>query len=192
VMQDTNAVRVWDPLVRAFHWSLVGAFAVAWLSEDVLALHTLMGYSVLSLVLVRIGWGFIGTRHARFADFVRCPATVFGYLRAALRLDPPRYLGHNPAGGLMVMVLLGSLLLVTLTGLAAYGAEERAGPLAGWATSAAWKDVHEFFANLTLGLVMIHILGVLVESVLHGENLPRAMLTGYKRARARQDTNSAV
>jgi cytochrome b len=189
-MHETNTVAVWDPLVRAFHWSLVGAFVLAWLSEDTLALHTTVGYAVFGLVAVRIVWGSLGPRYARFSDFVHGPATVAGYLRAVLRLDPPYYVGHNPAGGWMVVVLLAVLLLTAFSGVAAYGAEEHGGPLAAWASSKAWEDAHEALANLSLALVAIHILGVLVESLLHGENLPRAMLTGRKKARP--DTSSAV
>lgn len=93
-------IRVWDPLVRIFHWALVGGFATAFIVEDgLLGVHVWAGYLVLSLIAVRLIWGLIGTRHARFSDFVRKPSDVLAYVRDALRLRAPRYLGHNPAGG---------------------------------------------------------------------------------------------
>lgn len=189
---NSREVRVWDPLVRLFHWSLVLAFAVAYLSgegeDEWIRLHELSGYVVAGLVLFRLLWGFVGTRHARFSDFVFSPATVLAYTRDLLRGQARRYLGHNPLGGAMVVALLIMLALATLTGLIAYGTGEQAGPLAPWAgTAAPWvaeafKEIHEFFANATLVLVVLHIAGVIVSSLLHRENLVRAMLTGRKRA----------
>ena len=185
----TDTVKVWDPLVRVFHWTLVLAFFIAYLTEDEwLDLHTLAGYTVLALVAFRLLWGLVGSRHARFADFVRRPREVLGYLKQVLTLHPRRYLGHNPAGGLMVVLLLASLLATTGFGLAVYGAEEGAGPLAAWFAGAGEgtehlvEELHEFCANFTLFLVAVHVAGVLVESLLHGENLVRAMVTGRKPA----------
>lgn len=187
---QTDTVRVWDPLVRVFHWTLVLAFFTAYLTEDDwLDLHTLAGYTVLGLVAFRLLWGLIGTRHARFGDFVRRPREVLAYLKEVLTLHPRRYLGHNPAGGLMIVLLLVSLLATTGFGLAVYAVEEGAGPLAGWLAGAGEstehlvEEVHEFFANFTLFLVAVHVAGVIIESLLHGENLVRSMVTGRKAAR---------
>ncbi len=183
-------VKVWDPLVRVFHWTLVIGFFTAYFTEgeeETLTLHTWAGYTVLGLVLVRLLWGFVGTRHARFSDFVYRPSTVKDYVLSVVKLDPRRYLGHNPAGGLMIVVLLASLVLTTCFGMALYAVDEQAGPLAGWLGTLgeswedAFKEVHEFFANFTLFLVVVHVAGVIVESLLHGENLVRAMFTGRKR-----------
>jgi cytochrome b len=186
-MADANEVKVWDPFVRVFHWTLVAAFAVAWFSEDgAQTLHVYAGYTVLALVLARVLWGFIGTRYARFTDFVPTPGSLRAYLAAMLRGRPPHYTGHNPAGGAMIVALLVSLLLTTFSGLGAYGAEGE-GPLAalvwgmGGGVEDALEDVHEFFANLTLLLVFVHVAGVVLGSVLHRENLIRAMVTGRKR-----------
>ncbi len=190
-MNHAENVRVWDPLVRIFHWSLVAAFTVAYLSgegeDEWLGLHSVAGYTVLGLILVRLVWGVIGTRYARFSSFVYRPSAVVEYLKQLLLLRPPRYLGHNPAGGVMIVALLISLVLTSVFGLAVYGAEEGAGPLAGMfaGTSEYWAhalgEVHEFFANLTLFLVVFHVAGVAVSSLLHRENLVRAMFTGSKR-----------
>lgn len=181
-------IRVWDPLVRLFHWSLAGAFATAYIVEDhALGIHVWAGYLALSLIGLRLVWGLIGTRHARFSDFVRTPSQIIAYLRDLLSSRAPRYLGHNPAGGAMIVLLLASILLTGVTGLAVYGAEEFAGPLASLMSGVpeSWGDgleeAHELFANLTLVLVALHLLGVLVSSLLHRENLIKAMITGFKK-----------
>lgn len=185
---QVNEIRVWDPLVRLFHWTLVLAFAIAYLTEDdLLALHVWAGYTVLGLVLFRLVWGLIGTRHARFRDFLYRPSEVKGFLRDTLRGRARRYLGHNPAGGAMIILMLVVLILTGLSGLVIYGIEEDAGPLAMLAGSAKWietvaEESHEFLANFMLLLVIVHLIGVLIESWLHHENLARAMITGRKRA----------
>ncbi len=183
-----NEVKVWDLFVRLFHWTLVLAFFIAWLTGDeLLTLHVWTGYTVLGLVLARIVWGFVGPRHARFRDFVRPWPEVRSFLKQTLARRAPRHLGHNPAGGAMIVLMLVLLLLISLTGLAVYGIEEAAGPMAGLAGSPEWledglEEVHEFLANFMLLMVILHVTGVLVESRLHHENLVRAMFTGRKRA----------
>lgn len=183
-------VNVWDPIVRVFHWALVVAFTAAYLTgEEWLALHVYAGYAILGLIAFRVVWGFIGTRHARFSDFIVSPRRALLYVRDVALLRGRRYIGHNPAGGFMILLLLVSLLVTAFTGLAVYAADQQAGPLAGLLGGAGedWEDVleeaHEFFANFTLMLVFVHVAGVLVESLLHHENLVRAMITGRKRAR---------
>ena len=184
-------VRVWDPLVRVFHWSLVAAFATAFIVEDdLLGVHVWAGYLVLALIAVRLVWGFIGTRHARFADFVRGPSTVAGYLGDALRLRAPRYLGHNPAGGAMVVALLILVAATGISGMALYGAQELSGPLAPLMSGlpAYWgeglEETHEVLANLTLVFIVVHVAGVLFSSLSHRENLILAMINGRKRGDA--------
>lgn len=183
-----SEVKVWDPLVRLFHWGLVIAFFIAYFTEEeLLDLHVYAGYLVLGLILFRLLWGIIGTRYARFSDFVRSPAEIRQFLTDTLALRAKRYLGHNPAGGAMIVLMLISLLLTTVTGIAIYGAEEHAGPMAGWFAGAsdfweeAFEETHEFFANFTLLLVFVHVAGVIVESLIHRENLVQAMFTGRKR-----------
>jgi cytochrome b len=183
-----NTVRVWDPLVRVFHWTLAVAFLTAYLVEDDwLGLHVVAGYTVLGLVLFRLVWGAIGTRHARFTDFVHSPTAVLAYLKDALAIRARRYLGHNPAGGAMVIALLVSLTFTSVSGLALYGYGEFSGPLAGLMQGAPdWlgntlEDTHEFFANFTLLLVLLHLAGVALASLQHGENLIRSMVTGRKQ-----------
>ena len=198
-----TGVKVWDPWVRIFHWSLVLGFFTAYLSgEGPEQLHEAAGYTVLGLVAFRLLWGVVGSRHARFTDFVRGPRAVMRYLAAVLRGRPSRFLGHNPAGGWMVIALLAVLALVCWSGLETLAAEGE-GPLArsdvvlnvahangreageehhGEDAEEFWEEVHEALSEFTLLLVAIHVLGVVVTSVIHRENLARAMVTGIKRA----------
>jgi cytochrome b len=188
-------VPVWDPLVRIAHWTIVAGFFVAYFTEEeLLAWHVWAGYVVGVVVLLRVAWGFVGPRHARFADFLYRPAEVARYLRDLVGLRGRRYLGHSPAGGAMVIVLLGGLLATVASGLVLYALRDHAGPLAGLvgapAAAAAgvprggrlWHEVHELLANLMLALVILHVAGVLLASYVHRENLARAMITGDKRA----------
>jgi len=199
---DTAEVIVWDPLVRLFHWTLVAAFCVAYFTQGepfealqdrmdgewLQIVHVWAGYAIAGLLLFRLLWGFAGPRHARFGDFVRGPGVVFAYVKEVLLLRAPRYLGHNPAGGAMIVVLLASLTVTVAAGLALYGADKGAGTAPGWLAGASdstidtLEEMHEFFANFTLLLVAGHLVGVIWESLLHRENLARAMITGRKRA----------
>jgi cytochrome b len=186
-MNQEHKINVWDPLVRLFHWTLVGAFALAWLTEDEwMTLHSYAGYVIAGLLAFRLLWGFVGPRYARFADFVKSPATVVGYLKELAGFRAKRYVGHNPAGGAMIVALLLALVATTLTGLLAYGSVG-SGPLVGLFVNQSsygseWlEEIHEFFANFTLLLVLIHLGGVAFESLVHKENLVRAMFTGVKR-----------
>lgn len=166
-------VRVWDPFLRIFHWLLVVLIAAAWLTSDELkTVHKAAGFAIAGLLALRILWGLIGPQHARFADFLRSPRAVAAYLAAMWRGDEPRFLGHNPAGGAMVLALLLTIASTALT---------------GWlqTTDAFWgsslmEEVHEVFANLILLLVAFHLAGVLLASLRHRENLVRAMIDGRK------------
>jgi len=186
-MANKDSIYVWDPLVRIFHWSLVAAYALAWATgDDWMRLHEFAGYTIAGLLAFRLAWGVVGTRHARFGDFVRPPGEVLRYLKQALLFRAPRAVGHNPAGGAMVVALLVTLLLTVITGVLALGGEEFRGPAAGLATllgdsgSEFFEEAHEVLANLTLLLVFAHVAGVLLASFQHHENLVRAMVTGRK------------
>lgn len=187
-MQHPEYIKVWDPLVRFFHWALVFCFFLAFITEDdLLGVHTWAGYGVLLLLSIRLIWGFIGPRYARFSSFIFTPDLIRRYLKDTLLFRAKRYIGHNPLGGLMILLLFVSLTVTAISGMALYGATEYAGPLAGWLGQVSdsgadvLEEVHEFFANFTLFLVVIHVGGVLFESLVHRENLVRAMLNGYKR-----------
>jgi cytochrome b len=212
---ESKTIRVWDLPVRLFHWSLVILFTLAYFTGDEENdLHIYSGYAVLGLVLFRILWGFIGSRYARFADFIYRPGTVIAYLKRLISSSPQRYIGHTPPGGWMIIALLTSLLITSVTGLQVYGLEGK-GPLAADATTIGvispayadededererghseaagdeeneseeefWEEIHEFFANLTVLLVLLHVAGVVVSSRLHRENLVKAMISGRKAA----------
>jgi len=168
---EDRSVKVWDPLVRILHWSLVLFFAIAFASEDFMGIHRWVGYLILGIVGTRTIWGLIGTKHARFSDFIYSPANIKKYLSELITFRPTYYLGHNPAGGAMILILLLALLGTGITGVLADGK----GGL-----REMWEEVHEFFANGTIGLIILHILGVIVSSLIHKENLVRAMFTGRK------------
>lgn len=167
-------VRVWDPFVRLFHWSMVALFAAAYLTGDEIErVHVAAGYAIAALLALRIVWGFAGSGHARFADFVRSPRDVLAYLRDVARLRARRYLGHNPAGGMMILALMVMLTATCVTGVM-------------MTTDAFWgtqwvEDVHQGLANGTLALIALHVIGVLTASFQHRENLAKAMITGVKR-----------
>ena len=192
-------VRVWDPFVRIFHWMVVVCFFIAYFTEDdALTLHVWAGYVVGVLVAMRIVWGFIGPKHARFWDFIFSPFRVWSYLADLVRFRGKRYLGHSPAGGAMVIVLLIGLAFTVFSGLKIYAIAEHSGPLAKFEATVAqtaptsgarrsperrfWHETHEILANVMMVLVIVHIGGVVLASVVHRENLPRAMITGDKRA----------
>ncbi len=193
--REAGTVYVWDRFVRSFHWSLVTAFFIAYLTEeDVMELHAWAGYVVGALVLARIVWGFVGPERARFTDFVTSPVTATRYVVDLLLLRSKRHLGHSPGGGAMVVILLICLAITVGLGLMLYGAEWHAGPLAsfygpapvgGGETHNAFTrqigGLHEFFANFTFALVCIHVSAVVFASFAHHENLVRSMITGFKR-----------
>ena len=175
-------IRVWDPLVRTFHWMLVLSFAVAWLSSEHSGrLHELAGYVAGVLVLARVAWGFFGPGYARFSQFVQPPAAVAAYLSSIATGSERRFIGHNPAGGAMIVVLLASVMATAAT---------------GWmlTTDAFWgslavQRVHSILAQGVLLLVLAHLGGVALASVRHRENLVRAMVIGDKRAAAPGDVS---
>ncbi|HET8700540.1 MAG TPA: cytochrome b/b6 domain-containing protein [Nitrococcus sp.] len=187
-MSHASEIKVWDPVVRLFHWALVVAFFTAYFitEDDFLWLHTWAGYLILALLMVRIVWGFIGTRYARFSSFLTGPAESLHYLWETVTGRARRYLGHNPAGAAMIIAIFILLALATLSGIALYAADQGAGPLAGWIPQSKrleepLEDIHGLLANLTLALVIVHTMGVFLGSVVHNENLPASMIHGYKR-----------
>lgn len=170
-------VLVWDAPVRVFHWLLVLCFAGAYLSgesERWPQLHLTLGYTAGALVLFRLVWGVLGTRHARFASFVRGPRAVAAYLRGLLARGQPHPAGHNPAGGWAIVGLLALTLAVAASGwalLAELGGHDV-------------EELHEGLANAMLALVAVHVAGVVVGSLVHRDNLVRAMFTGRRQAPA--------
>lgn len=169
-----ETIPVWDPFVRLFHWSLVALFVFCYISGDgLIDLHETAGYVIAALLGARVVWGFVGTRHARFADFVRGPRAVAGFLMATLRLRAPRHVGHNPAGGAMVLALIATITVICASGV-------MMGMDAFWGEQ--WvEDLHVYATWTAIGLVVLHVAGVILASIEHRENLVRAMFTGRKR-----------
>lgn len=167
-------ILVWDAPVRVFHWLLAACFAGAYLSaesERWRLLHVTLGWTFGGLLVFRLLWGLVGPRHARFANFVKGPAAVARYLRALAGGRPEHHVGHNPAGALAIVAILGLGLALVASGWATY--EEVAGE---WT-----EDLHEALGNGLLAIVGVHVLGVIVSSRMHHENLVAAMVTGRKQ-----------
>lgn len=169
-----SRVKVWDPLMRLFHWSLAACIFGAFLVEEGDSAHQVLGYVALGLVAFRLAWGLVGPRHARFGDFVRGPRAVRTYLRERIAGTSQRRLGHNPAAAVMILVLLAGVAAVGTTGwmltLDAF-----------WGSD--WlEELHEALAYGLLAFIGVHVLAALVESVHYGENLVASMIHGRKRA----------
>ena len=169
-----NTIRVWDPLVRALHWTLVACVLGNLLNESGETLHRALGYTASGVVLTRLVWGFVGPGHARFADWFPTPGRLQPYLRALLQGRAPRHIGHNPAGAVMMLALLTLVLGLGATGYLmttdAFFGED-------WL-----EEIHEALADVLVGAVALHVAAALFESWRHRENLVACMLHGRKRA----------
>lgn len=166
-------ILVWDLPLRLVHWLLAISFAGAFLtaeSERYRNVHTAFGYTMLGLVGFRLLWGVLGTRYARFGSFAFGPRRVVAYLKSLLALRPQHFVGHNPAGSWAIYALFALILTTAASGYAAFN--DIGGDWLG--------HLHEGAANALLGLVVVHVAGVLLSSVVHRENLVGAMLSGYK------------
>ena len=170
-----GGVRVWDPLVRIFHWSLVASFATAWFtstSRD--ETHQWIGLIAAALIAFRLLWGFIGSPYARFSQFIRYPRITLRYIIDILKNREVRYLGHNPAGGMMVLALLSGVAGTALTGYLM--------TTDAWYGEDSMQITHSVFAYGVLILLVGHIGGVILASIRHKENLVSAMVSGNKKA----------
>ncbi|HEY1287917.1 MAG TPA: cytochrome b/b6 domain-containing protein [Burkholderiales bacterium] len=171
-------MRVWDRFVRSAHWSLAGCVLAAWITAELKLkwaepLHEWLGYAALAVIALRFAWGWIGPRYARFRQFVSGPARTLAYAKAVLRGDEPRYLGHNPLGGWMIVALLSTAAAASLS---------------GWlsVTDRFWgvewvQETHEFLGDAVIALAALHVAGVAYTSWRQRENLAAAMLSGVKR-----------
>lgn len=204
-MTELKVVKVWDPIVRIGHWVLVVAFFTAYLTEDdLLTQHTWAGYTVAIVVFTRLIWGFIGGQYAKFSQFMYRPSVIIHYIKNLLSGKPQHYIGHNPAGGAMVVALLFSLIITVISGMKLYAVEENKGPFAtveqvlytrqdslsentnkqkhvlNEEDEELWEEIHETFVNITLMLIILHIGGVIASSIVDKEKLVKAMWTGKK------------
>ncbi len=215
--EKNNSIKVWDVFVRIFHWTLVGVMIGQYLTGDRFKnVHIKLGYFLICLVLARILWGFFGSKHARFSDFLYGPGAIIDYLKVLIKGRPKHYIGHNPAGGLMIIVMLFSLLVTAFTGLKTLGSRGQ-GPLADHGISIVrlayadkdehdddqhkyrkgreqkskehefWEEIHEVMTGFMIFLIIVHISGVIVSSWVHKENLILAMITGRKKRQPSTD-----
>jgi cytochrome b len=175
----STRIRIWDAPVRVFHWLLVLCFAGAYLtaeSEVWRLVHVTLGYTLGGLLVFRLVWGVIGTRYARFGNFVRGPGAVMQYLKSIKAKQPEHHLGHNPAGAVAIILLMLLGLGITATGYVTYN---DLGP--GWV-----GELHDLLANAMVLVIIGHLVGVVTASLQHKENLVRSMVTGFKTGAADQ------
>jgi cytochrome b len=176
-------ILVWDLPVRVTHWLLLVCFVGAYITaeeDSYRYLHITFGYTMAALVCFRIFWGVIGSRHALFKDFVRGPRAVVRYLRSLLTRSPERYIGHNPAGAVAILLLLGLPLIIIGLGVAM---ENHVG--GEWV-----EEAHGLAANIMIAVIGVHVAGVLIESWIHRENLIGEMFSGRKLGTPAQATRS--
>jgi len=185
MVNHTDRTRVWDLPVRLGHWLMVIGFVIAYVtseSERWRMIHVISGTLVLATVSFRVMWGFVGSQHARFASFVTAPRTAWRYLSNLRRDEHEAHIGHNPAGGWSVLALLAACMACTLSGLAIYNEWQ------GW----PGEEWHEAFANGTVALIGVHLMGVLISSAINRENLVLAMWTGYKPWRSNGSNQTRI
>jgi cytochrome b len=207
-----TSIKVWDIFIRLFHWTLVVVIINQYLTGDrIKHVHVNSGYFLIGLLLARILWGFVGSKHAKFSDFLYGPNAIINYLKGLIKGKPKHYIGHNPAGGLMIFIMLFTLLVTAFTGLKTLGSRGQ-GPLADQGISMVlityavvdkqndndhkssikehvqknekyefWKEIHEAMTGFMIFLIIVHIGGVIVSSWVHKENLILAMITGKKK-----------
>jgi len=183
----TRVVKVWDLPVRLFHWSLVllvvVSFTTGKLGGNWLTWHFRSGYCILALVLFRIVWGLAGSETARFSNFIHGPQRVFGYARSLLRGDTPFHAGHNPMGGLMIVLMLALLLLQASTGLFVDDEIATRGPLADKVSDtlvSLFTRIHRININVIVACVVLHVSAALFYLLVKKDNLIRPMVTGTK------------
>ncbi len=180
----TKRILIWDAPTRVFHWLQALAFLGAYLTSDsgrYRDIHIALGYIMLGLIVFRLLWGFVGTRYARFSSFLFKPAEVLEYLGSFIKRKPTHFPGHNPAGSVAVWLLLVLGMLLSVSGVLALQDEASDGVI----------ELHDISTDVMLGVIAIHILGVFVSSMMHRENLVRAMITGTKLSNAGSGIQSA-
>ena len=186
---DIAEKKVWDRFVRFFHWGLVLGIVSSYFSAsyDYMTVHLCIGYGLCGLITARIIWGFCGSHYALFRNFYFGPTAVMAYLLSIIKNRPQHFLGHNPAGAMMVFALLGLVIILLVSGFIVLGVIDFEGPL-WWissrvneSTSYQIQSVHEWLGHYFWIIVAAHIAGVIIASFQHHENLIVAMLTGIKK-----------
>ena len=177
-----KSILIWDIPTRLFHWLFALSFTVAYVTAEAdgwAGVHVFSGLLMLGLIACRVVWGVLGSRYARFSSFLFSPVAAFKYLLDTLRGKAERHVGHNPAGSWAIYLLLLLGVGTSVSGLSLLVVGEQ------------FEDVHEALANGALAVVLVHILGVIAASLLHRENLLRAMVTGYKEGDEHQAIRSS-
>ncbi len=180
----SQRILIWDIPTRVFHWLLAVSFAGAFLtaeSERYRDIHVVLGYTLLGLIAFRLLWGFVGSRYAQFSSFLFKPGEIAAYAASLLKAKPERYVGHNPAGSVAIFSLLILGILAGMSGVMLF--KDTGGD--------ALEELHEGVAFAMLTVVAVHVIGVLVSSLLHRENLVRSMITGFKSARPKEGIRRA-
>ena len=179
-------IKVWDIPTRVFHWALVLSFAGAFLTsedEGLLEYHVMAGYMILGLAVFRVLWGFAGGKFSRFGDFLTGMREVRDFTARALKSDPPRYLGHNPAVGWVIMFMLLSSVIIPATGIVTYGGEENRGVFAGVFTfreALYARAAHSFLSYAMVLMIVVHIGAALFHNFILRDNIILSMITGAK------------
>jgi cytochrome b len=182
------SMKVWDAPTRLFHWAVVVLIATSYFTRNLsdISWHMLSGYTLLTLLLFRLAWGFVGSETSRFSQFLRSPIAGFRHLAQFGRREPDDQVGHNAAGGWMVLILLGDLGVQVGTGLFTYDADDHVpeGPLAHLVsehTAEQITAIHFFNFNVILGLIALHVVAILAYALIKKHYLLRPMITGRKR-----------
>ena len=186
--ENVHTVKVWDLPTRVFHWTLVALVAAGLITgflspEWWMGVHLWAGYGTVLLVVFRLVWGVFGSEYSRLETFTFTPREILAHLRELIFLRPVHYIGHNPAGALMIFALIFILSGITVSGLLVLGGEENQGPLAGAASYQVGDmaaDIHESLTLILMLLVALHVIGVILEVRISGVNLVRAMIDGKK------------
>lgn len=171
--ESVESIYVWDRFIRIFHWSLVSCVLLDYfVIDDGEAVHRWLGYAAFALVLARLVWGFIGSKYARFSDFLPTPSRIIKHLRHMIYGEQDRHVGHNPLGAMMMFALMALVLALGVTGfmqgLDFYWGEE-------WL-----MDLHDTLADILISLAIVHALAAIVMSRIEHTNLIKAMITGFK------------
>lgn len=193
--EGVTRIKLWDPLLRIFHWALAVCVAAAWIlgefGPNIMTLHFYFGYAVIGLLVFRVVWGLVGPAPARFSHFIYGPKTFFSYLGKIGKREPSYWPGHNPVGALSVFALLGILIVQVASGLFADPDDYiNVGPLADMVSRDGTKlatKIHNLLPPFILGLVVLHLAAIAFYKKFKREDLIRPMITGWKLVRKKPE-----
>lgn len=183
---NTKKTRIWDSPTRLFHWALVINIVAAWytIENRLIELHEIAGYSLLTLIIFRILWGFVGSSTSRFTYFLCSPISALKYLRLSIKQKAHHELGHNPAGGWMVAIMIVIILVQILSGLFANNDLGFSGALSDFVSkesSDLITQLHQLNFDILVAIIWLHVVAVFFYVLVKKDNLVKAMITGYKQ-----------